>query len=76
MSIMQDGFGLPIFPLPLYQYIVHGDISAIAITDENIPDPGLKQLICMVSLFAKFCLTHLQCCLSPRAHKEKRVPVV
>lgn len=50
MSIIQDGFGLPIFPLPIYQYLVCGDISSINVTDDDIPDPGLRQLVSSVSL--------------------------
>ena len=37
MSIIQDGFGLPIFSLSLYQYFVCGDISSINVAGYQIP---------------------------------------
>ena len=49
MSILQGGFGLPIFSLPLYQYLVNGDISSVTVSDDDIPDPGLKELVRLVS---------------------------
>ena len=50
MSIIQDGFGLPIFPIPVYQYLVSREISTIHVSDDHIPDPGLRQLVSLVSL--------------------------
>lgn len=50
MSIVQDGFSLPIFPLPVNHYFVSSDISSITVTDDQIPDPGVRQLVSSVSL--------------------------
>ena len=52
MSIIQDGFGLPIFSLSLYQYFVCGDMLSINVADDQIPDPGLRELVSLVSLHA------------------------
>lgn len=49
MSILQGGFGLPIFSPSLYQYLVNEDISCITVNDNDIPDPGLKELVRLVS---------------------------
>lgn len=38
MSIVQEGAGFPVLGPPVYQYMVSGDITGIAIGDEDIPD--------------------------------------
>lgn len=48
MSILQGGVGFPVFTPSVYDYIVNGDITAVKVTDESIPQPSIRHLVSLV----------------------------
>ena len=45
MSIIQGGFGLPIFSQHLYSYLVTGKYVNLEINNDDVPDPAAQALL-------------------------------
>lgn len=48
MSILQDGFGIPIFSPRVYEYIVTNNIN-VPVSCDEIADPRIKHIVSLVS---------------------------
>ena len=51
MSIVQGGYGYPLFHPSVYNYFIYGKYTDVCMLDNKVPDPLIAQFIKDVSFF-------------------------